>query len=101
LDKLCTCENSLSEQTNLRKASQIERLVDPLITPVQDVNLSQALLHVNRRRRPIKGTGIVIDDYIEVSHEVDLIFELCESLAAVLRDLDHLLKTSRHAIEPL
>jgi hypothetical protein len=101
LDKLCTCENNLSEQTNLRKASQIERLVDPLITPVQDANLSQASLHVNRRRRPIKGSGIVIDDYIEVSHEVDLIFELCKSLAAVLRDLDHLLKTSQHVIEPL
>lgn len=101
LDRLCTCENNLSEQTNLRKASQIERLVDPLITPVRDANLSQVSLHINRRRRRIKGSGIVIDDYIEVSHEVDLTFELCKSLAAVLRDLDHLLKTSQHIIEPL
>jgi hypothetical protein len=98
---LCTRGHNLSEQTNLRKASQIERLVDPLITPVQDAYLSHASLHVNRRRRPINGSGIVIDDYIEVSHEVDTIFELCKSLAAVLRDLDHLLKTSQHVIEPL
>lgn len=45
--KLNTCENSLSEQENLQRANQIERLVDPLITPVQGGNLSQALLDAN------------------------------------------------------
>jgi hypothetical protein len=88
LKKLCTCENSLSEQGNLERASQVERLLTPLITPVQDGNLSQALLDVNRCRRPINGSEIVIDDYIDVSRAVDLIFELCKSFAAVLHELD-------------
>jgi hypothetical protein len=101
LDKLCTCENNLSRQKNLRRASQIERLVDSLITPVQDGNLSQASPDVDRCRRSIKGSEIAIDDYIDVSHAVDLIFELCTSFAAVLYDLDHLVKMSQYVIEPL
>ena len=67
--------------------------MDSLITSVRDGNLSQASPDVDRCRRPIKGSEIVIDDYIDVSHAVDLIFELCTSFAAVLHDLDRLVKT--------
>jgi hypothetical protein len=101
LDKLCICENNLSRQRNLRRASQIERFVDCFIAPVQDGNLSQASPDVNRCRRPIKGSEIVFEDYIDVSHAADLIFKLCTSFAAILYDLDRLVKTSQQVIEPL
>jgi hypothetical protein len=90
LDQLCSCDKDLSEERIFERTSQIEHL----ITSLRDCNLSQASLDVNRCRRPIKGSEIVIDDYIDVSQTADLIFELCNSFPAVLHDLNRLIKTS-------
>lgn len=90
LEKLCSCDEGLSEQRTFEQASQIEHLVLLL----QDCNLSRASLDIDHSRRPIEGSEIVIDHYIDVSQAVDSIFELCNSFPAVLHNLDRLIKTS-------
>ncbi|KAG9801072.1 hypothetical protein KCU95_g114, partial [Aureobasidium melanogenum] len=82
--------SAAEDRIHARPIVQIEHL----ITSLRDCNLSQASLDVNRCRRPIKGSEIVIDDYIDVSQTADLIFELCNSFPAVLHDLNRLIKTS-------